>query len=596
MTNLIITLLAVLLPVPKQIAYNGQSCPESMKPTIQLVERIPEAGRHQDEAYRLEVCSDGIKVEAVTPIGVIRAQQTLEQLLDDGVYEGCSITDWAAFPVRGFMHDVGRGYISVDELKREIDILAKFKINVFHWHLTENQAWRLESKVHPQVNAPETMARFPGKFYTQEEAKDLVKFCAERGVTLIPEIDMPGHSQAFVRAFGVDMQSKKGTKILKDLLKEACEVFKDCPYFHIGTDEVEIYNKKFVPKMVAFLRARGKKVISYNPGWHYEPGEIDMTFLWSYRGTAQDGIPAIDSKLHYLNHYDTFVDPVLLYNMKPYGKDEYNGDIVGSILAFWNDRRIDDELQIVAQNGLYHNMLILAERAWRGGEPGEFSEFEDRMLFWKERSFKGYPFAYVKQSNVRWGITEAFPNEGNLSAVFPPETGNPADYKYGEVSGAGAYLRHVWGTSSPCFFKDPQSNSTAYAYTEVYSPCEQEVGLWFESQNYSRSEMDLPPRQGTWDYKGSRIWINGEEIMPPVWTGIHTEKSNEIPLGNENMVSRPPMPVTLHSGWNKVLIKLPVGEFKVPETRLVKWMFSCVFVTPDGSSAMPGLIYDCNRR
>lgn len=192
MTNLIITLLAVLLPVPKQIAYNGQSCPESMKPTIQLVERIPEAGRHQDEAYRLKVCSDGIKVEAVTPIGIIRAQQTLEQLLDDGVYEGCSITDWAAFPVRGFMHDVGRGYISIDELKREIDILAKFKINVFHWHLTENQAWRLESKVHPQVNAPETMARFPGEFYTQEEAKELVRFCAERGVTLIPEIDMPG--------------------------------------------------------------------------------------------------------------------------------------------------------------------------------------------------------------------------------------------------------------------------------------------------------------------------------------------------------------------------------------------------------------------
>ena len=596
MTNLIITLLAILLPVPKQVTYNGQNCPQSSQPVIRYVESISEAGVHQEEAYRLDVCSEGIRIEAVTPVGAIRAHQTLEQLLENGTYQGCSITDWAAFPVRGFMHDVGRGYISTDELKREIDALSKFKVNVFHWHLTENQAWRLESRVHPQINAPETMARFPGKFYTQDEAKELVQFCAERGVTLIPEIDMPGHSQAFARAFGVDMQSAEGTAILKDLLEEACGVFKDCPYFHIGTDEVRIYNPQFVPEMVAFLRARGKKVISYNPGWHYEPGEIDMTFLWSFRGTAQEGIPAIDSKLHYLNHYDTFVDPVLLFNMKPYGKDEYKGDIVGSILAIWNDRRIDDELQVIAQNGLYPNMLILAERAWRGGGPDGFAEFEDRMLYWKERSFKGYPFAYVRQSNVHWGITEAFPNGGDLTAVFPPETGNPADYRYGEVNGAGAYLRHVWGTSSPCFFENPQPNSTAYAYTDVFSPCAQEVGLWFESQNYSRSEMDLPPRQGCWDYKGSRIWINGQEIQPPVWSSDHMEKSNEIPLGNENMVSRPPIPVRLDAGWNKVLIKLPVGEFSAPETRLVKWMFSCVFVTPDGTSEAPGLIYNCNHQ
>lgn len=93
-------------------------------------------------------------------------------------------------------------------------------------------------------------------------------------------------------------------KILKLLIEEVCETF-DTPYLHIGTDEVEFTNSRFVPEMVAFVRSKGKKAISWNPGWHYQPGEIDMTHLWSYRGKAQPGIPAIDSRFHYLNHFDT---------------------------------------------------------------------------------------------------------------------------------------------------------------------------------------------------------------------------------------------------------------------------------------------------
>ena len=116
---------------------------------------------------------------------------------------------------------------------------------------------------------------------------------------------MPGHSEAFVRTFRHDMQSPEGMKILKLLVDEVCETF-DVPYLHIGTDEVRFTNPKFVPEMVEYVRAKGKKVISWNPGWHYKPGEIDMTHLWSYRGKAQKGIPAIDSKFHYLNHFDTF--------------------------------------------------------------------------------------------------------------------------------------------------------------------------------------------------------------------------------------------------------------------------------------------------
>ena len=591
---------------------------------VELVPSIEEARLNGAEAYRLSVSNKRIKIEAVTEQGVYWAMQTLRQLEQKkgkrSSVAGCEIVDWPAFRIRGFMQDVGRSYISMEELKREIEILSRFKINVFHWHLTENQAWRLESKIFPMLNDSVNTIRMPGKYYTLEEARDLVDFCKKHQVLLIPEIDMPGHSAAFVRAFRHDMQSPEGMKILKLLLDEVCETF-DVPYLHIGTDEVEFTNPHFVPEMVAYVRSKGKKVISWNPGWHYKPGEIDMTHLWSYRGKAQPGIPAIDSKFHYLNHFDVFGDIVALYNSRIYDQAEGSEDVAGTILALWHDRLIDNEWNLVIENGLYPNMLAIAERAWRGGGTEyfdglgtilppedteafkEFADFEKRMLWHKEHTFKGYPFAYVKQTNVKWNITDAFPNGGDMDKVFPPEQELKDIYHYNgntygvrQAIGAGIYLRHVWGDMVPAFYADPKENHTAYAYTWVYSPKDQEVGLWAEFQNYSRSEMDLAPLPDKWDYKGSRIWINDREILPPVWTATHKVKSYEVPLGNENCVGRVPLAVHLNKGWNKVFLKLPIGKFKMAETRLVKWMFTAVFVTPDGERAVEGLIYSPDKQ
>ena len=591
---------------------------------VELVPSIEEARLNGAEAYRLSVSNKRIKIEAVTEQGVYWAMQTLRQLERKkgkrSSVAGCEIVDWPAFRIRGFMQDVGRSYISMEELKREIEILSRFKINVFHWHLTENQAWRLESKIFPMLNDSVNTIRMPGKYYTLEEARDLVDFCKKHQVLLIPEIDMPGHSAAFVRAFRHDMQSPEGMKILKLLLDEVCETF-DVPYLHIGTDEVEFTNPHFVPEMVAYVRSKGKKVISWNPGWHYKPGEIDMTHLWSYRGKAQPGIPAIDSKFHYLNHFDVFGDIVALYNSRIYDQAEGSEDIAGTILALWHDRLIGNEWNLVIENGLYPNMLAIAERAWRGGGTEyfdglgtilppedteafkEFADFEKRMLWHKEHTFKGYPFAYVKQTNVKWNITDAFPNGGDMDKVFPPEQELKDTYHYNgntygvrQAIGAGIYLRHVWGDMVPAFYADPKENHTAYAYTWVYSPKDQEVGLWAEFQNYSRSEMDLAPLPDKWDYKGSRIWINDREILPPVWTATHKVKSYEVPLGNENCVGRVPLAVHLNKGWNKVFLKLPIGKFKMAETRLVKWMFTAVFVTPDGERAVEGLIYSPDKQ
>lgn len=642
-----------LLPWPQKVAWNGEefhtdetkvspggnkssigmklladygvaTAPSSpLTLSVNLVEDLPEIPLNRDEAYKLRVTANKIEIEATTETGIYRAIQTLRQLTEkksNGIaITGCEITDWPAFRIRGFMQDVGRTYISMGELKREIAALARYKINVFHWHLTENQAWRLQSKRFPMLNDSTNMTRMPGKFYTLEEARELVDFCKRHHVMLIPEIDMPGHSAAFVRAFGHDMQSPEGMRILKILLDEVCETF-DVPYLHIGTDEVQFTNPDFVPEMVAYVRSKGKKVISWNPGWHYKPGEIDMTHLWSYRGKAQKGIPAIDSRFHYLNHFDTFADLFALYNSRIYNEPQGSDDLAGTILAVWNDRMIQPEADIIKQNNFYPNMLAIAERAWRGGGneyfdkqgtvlPPEdsdafkaFADFENRLLWHKEHCFQGYPFAYVRQTNVKWRITDAFPNQGDLTRSFPPEKALHTKYTYNgktygthEARGAGIYLRHVWGTLVPGVFKQPEENHTAYAWTWVYSPEAQDAGAWIEFQNYSRSEMDLPPMPGKWDYRESRVWLNDREILPPVWTATHREKSNETLLGNENCVVRPPIPVHLKKGWNKVFLKLPVGRFTQPEIRLQKWMFTFVFVTPDGEKAVDSLIYSPDK-
>lgn len=594
-----------LLPLPQKYQFNGKKSSGELTVEEKYVSQI-EGAKFQEEAYHLSITRKGILLEATTPKGMYWGRQTLEQLKytknKKTWVPQCDITDWPAFRIRGFMHDVGRSYIPVEELKREIRLLSRYKINVFHWHLTENQAWRLESKRYPQLNAPENMEREKGKFYTLDEARQLVEFCKQHQVLLIPEIDMPGHSAAFERTFKTDMQSEKGTQILKDIIDEVCATF-DVPYLHIGTDEVQFTNPDFVPMMVKYIRDKGKKVISYNPGWNYKPGEIDMTQLWSYRGKAQKGIPAIDCRYHYANHFDTYADLVAMFNSRIYNQPEGSDDLAGCIVAFWNDRFIDNIPQLLAENNFYPYMLTLAERAWRGGgncyfdgkgtllwedEPEQlaaFKEFEHRLLWQKKTWLKEVSFPYVCQTQSEWQITDAFPNEGDLNKVFPPEEKEDSVYQYEgktyktrKIIGNGIYLRHVWGTLVPGFYANPQENHTAYATRWIYSPKERKAKLALEFQNYSRSESDLAPRQGTWDYKCSRAWINGKEIMPPVWENTNTERSNEITLKNENYMSRPAIDITLKKGWNKLMLKLPVGKFSSKETRLVKWMFTAAIL------------------
>lgn len=625
-----------VIPLPQKYEEKKSFVPASgldKRVSVTRVKSLDGVPAHaQNEAYAMAVSKNGVKIKVVSDAGESNARKTLAQLIKNAdAKQGvpvCKILDWPAFPMRGFMMDCGRSYIPLADLKKIIDFCAAHKINIFHWHLTENQGWRTESRVYPELNDKKNYTRDHGKFYTFKEIRELVDYCDSLGVMLIPEVDMPGHSAAFERTFKCSMQSEKGTEILKKLIDELIrEGFssKTVPYFHIGTDEVHISNPNFVPGMVAFVRERGKKVATWNPGANYKPGEIDLVQMWSGRGRPLAGTPSLDSRLHYFNHFDSFADPVAVFFSNLAEKPETDGNIAGGIAAIWCDRYIVGTDAILAHNAFYPSILAFAESAWHGGRTEYFhntgtviplegeklaqlKDFERRMLPVKKEL--GAKMTWVPQADMLWRITEPFPSGGNLDKAFPPEKELKSAYEFEgkkigtkEARGAGIYLRHVWGPGGlgtvSAFFKNPQANSTVYAYTWVWSPKPQKVGLWVQGHKISASEPDLPPPQGKWDAHNTRFWLNDKEILPPKWESSHKSRNQETPLTNENFEVRPPIPAQLKQGWNKVLVKLPIGglhQNATQQARLTKWMFTFAVVSPKGDAPAEGLIWSPDKQ
>ena len=128
---------------------------------------------------------------------------------------------------------------------------------MFRWHLTDYTGWRFEVKAYPNLTAAAFNIRQPGKFYTQAQCRELAAYARERGVTVIPEIDMPGHSHVFEKAMGFDMQTDQGVEALKRIVDEAAEVFDGVPYLHIGGDEDLNTNTNILKNMTDRVRSNG---------------------------------------------------------------------------------------------------------------------------------------------------------------------------------------------------------------------------------------------------------------------------------------------------------------------------------------------------
>ncbi|MEW7291500.1 beta-N-acetylhexosaminidase [Aquimarina sp. 2304DJ70-9] len=233
----------------------------------------------EDESYVIEVGKEGIQLIAETDIGALRGLETILQLVkantDYFYFPFVTITDSPRFSWRGLMIDVARHYQPVDVLKRNLDAMAAVKLNVFHWHLTDDQGFRVESKTHPKLHELGS----DGQYYTHHEIREIVQYASDRGIRVMPEFDVPGHATAILTAYpelgskdtiyqierhaGVfdptlDPTNEKTYQVLTDLFTEMATLFPD-QYFHIGGDENEGKHWDENEKILAFKKEHGFK-------------------------------------------------------------------------------------------------------------------------------------------------------------------------------------------------------------------------------------------------------------------------------------------------------------------------------------------------
>lgn len=550
----------------------------------------------QEEAYHLIVRNKAIILTANTPHGIFNGLQTLYQLIsNNNTIRGCEIADYPAYQWRGYMVDVGRNYQSPEQLKQQIDIMSRYKLNVFHFHLTEDIAWRLQIKQYPQLTVPENMLRNKGQYYNVSDMKELIQYCRDRYITLVPEIDMPGHSQAFTRAMGMDMQSEKGLVAIKNILREFCRTY-DLSYIHIGADEVQITNKNFIPEVECLLDSFNRKVIGWNPGTSDRSGTIQQ--LWKDNILSSD-TKYIDSRFMYISDMDPQNTVVSIFNRKFFDSDYGDKSRLGAEVCLWSDRRVFQGKDLLTTNPVYPAILAFAERTWRGGGyPGhayyigeedsqqamDFEEFEGRLLSHKQKYFQELPFVYVKQTHIKWKLFGPFDNNGNLTQSFYPENENvslmdSAGAIY--ATGGTLWLRHVmWPVIKvKAWLPDPKDKSTWYAFTRFWSNETKTLNFWIDFKDQSRSGADATPPANEWDYNKSKIWINKEEIAPPSWKFPGRPSGLlEDPLVDEAYYYRPPHRIKVNKGWNEILVKLPVNDFDYMKDWQVppKYMFTVI--------------------
>ncbi len=532
-----------------------------------------------EEAYSLNVEDYGIRITAKSPHGIFNGLQTLKQLLTQkSLIAKQKINDWPAFSWRGYMVDAARNFMSINLLKQQIDIMASYKLNIFHFHITEDIAWRLESKKYPQLTSASTMLRGAGQYYSRADMKDLIQYCKDRYITLIPEIDMPGHSAAFKRAMGVDMQSDSGSLICKNILEELCDTY-DLPIVHIGGDEVHITNQNFLTDMAAVLHSRGKKVVAWDPGGTLPNG----TYLQMWNGNIKPKInyPAIDSRNLYLNHLDPLDGVVSTFNHQICDTTTGSSNKIGATLCLWPDRRVNNENEMIKMNAVYPIMLTFAERCWQGSSKNNnLALFEKKLIAHKKSYFNNLPFPYVAHSNIEWKLIGPFKNKGITSAKYEPE--NPSFFDTAKlennivVKGGTVWLKHFWHPMVSSHLQNPTDSTTWYATRKFWSNISGIKKFWIGFNNISRSpDTDSPP-VSAWDSKSSAVWVNGTLIAPPVWARGGQKGNSEIPLIDEGYEYRTPTKIMVKKGWNWVLIKAPVGSFRSEWQNPVKWMFTFV--------------------
>jgi len=364
----------------------------------------------EDESYTLEVTSSSANLAAPNPLGVLRGLQTFLQLVqvtpEEFAAPAVRIEDKPRFPWRGLMIDVSRHFMPIDVLKRNLDGMEAVKMDVFHWHLSDNQGFRIESKKFPKLHELGS----DGLYYTQEEVRELIAYARDRGIRVVPEFDMPGHTTAWFagypelasapgpyeieRRWGVfepemDPTREETYRFLDKFTGEMAELFPDA-YFHIGGDEVKGKQWDTNPKIQEFMRAHGfkthrelqeyfnahiEKILSkhhkHMAGWDeiLSPGLPKDIVIQSWRGqkslaeAAKQGYRGLLSFGYYL---DLMHPAFEHYSVDPLGDEagllalEEQRLILGGEACMWTEYVSPENID----SRIWPRTAVVAERLW----------------------------------------------------------------------------------------------------------------------------------------------------------------------------------------------------------------------------------------
>lgn len=369
---------------------------------------IPQLG--EDESYTLDINPSGARLTAPNSLGILHGLQTFLQLIEvtpNGyAVPAAHIEDRPRFPWRGLMIDVSRHFIPVEDIKRNLDGMEAVKLNVFHWHLSDDQGFRIESKTFPKLQELGS----DGLFYTQEDVRDVIEYARERGIRVVPEFDIPGHStswfvgypelssasgpQSIERRWGVfdpamDPTREETYKFLEKFLAEMTRLFPDA-YFHIGGDEVNGKQWQSNSAIQAFMKAHGlatslelqqyfnarvEKIVEKNHkimiGWDeiLAPGLPEDTVIQSWRGqdalaaAARQGYRGILSNGYYL---DLMWPAAQHYAVDPLGagaaslSPEQAARILGGEACLWTEYVTHENVD----SRIWPRTAAIAERLW----------------------------------------------------------------------------------------------------------------------------------------------------------------------------------------------------------------------------------------
>ena len=379
----------------------------------------------EDESYTLDVTPGGAKLHAANPLGVFHGLQTFLQLIaispDGFSVPAVHIEDRPRFPWRGLMIDSGRHFIPMEVIKRNLDGMEAVKMNVFHWHLSDNQGFRTESRKFPKLHEQGS----DGLYYTQEEIRDVVEYARDRGIRVVPEFDMPGHSTAWFvghpelasgsgpyqveRKWGVfdpamDPTDEKTYKFLNEFIGEMARLFPD-QFFHIGGDEVNGKEWDANPKIQAFKKShkikdnaglqayfsgRVQDLVAKHKktpvGWDevLVPGVPKTIVIQSWRGVdalaaaAKDGYRGILSNGYYL---DLGWSAARHYAMDPLGgpaaalTPEQKQLILGGESCIWSEYVNAENID----SRIWPRNAAVAERLWSPDGTSDVASMYQRM-------------------------------------------------------------------------------------------------------------------------------------------------------------------------------------------------------------------------